>query len=63
MFWYWSKTPRCQRPMCLLCTGLMINIKYIIAHRLTTIKEMGDVTSPVREREGQNSREYYINIS
>ena len=26
-------------------------------------KEMGDWTSPVREREGQKSREYYINIS
>jgi hypothetical protein len=30
----------------------MINIKYIIVHRPTTIKEMGDWTPPVREREG-----------
>jgi hypothetical protein len=29
----------------------------------TMIKEMGDWTSLVREREGQKSREYYINIS
>jgi hypothetical protein len=34
----------------------MINIKYIVAHRLTMIKEMGDETPPVREREGQKLR-------
>jgi hypothetical protein len=42
MFWYWARTPGCQRPMCLLCTRLMINIKYIATRRPTTIKEMGD---------------------
>jgi hypothetical protein len=41
----------------------MINIKYITVRRPTTVKEMGDGNSPVREREGQKSREYYINIS
>jgi hypothetical protein len=35
----------------------MINIKYIVARRPTMIKEMGDWTPLVREREGQNLRE------
>jgi hypothetical protein len=34
----------------------MINIKYIIVHKPTTIKDMGDGTPPVREREGQKLR-------
>jgi hypothetical protein len=34
----------------------MINIKYIIVCRPTTIKEKGDYIPPVREREGQNLR-------
>jgi hypothetical protein len=35
----------------------MINIKYIDEHIPTMMKDMGDRTSPIREREGQNSRE------